>query len=167
MKPIGGIVSDAISALDFRSKAWLLRALFSSAPGIPELAGGRLSFTAITSGTLWESQLRRLEEMTQQRGLAYKFKRGESVQIFDVSLQQIKRVVFPWYNFDCGAVVTIGGTRYRFSFLEPQNAKWPEARPDEVSETVKNMLEIGSEISQGRHVGKAWKAALVGQRHTR
>jgi hypothetical protein len=59
--------------------ARLLRGLFSSAPGILHLTGERLSFTAISSGTLWGLQLRTLEEMARQQGLVDGLRRDTGV----------------------------------------------------------------------------------------
>jgi hypothetical protein len=104
--------------------------------------------------------------MAQQPGLADRLERGEDVQIFDVPLQQITQVVFPWYYFSGGAIVVVGSVRYRLSFLEPQNAKWPEPRTHDVIKAAVKVAELCGEIAEGRDAGKAWKTALLGQKST-
>lgn len=72
-----------------RTPAWLLTGIIGSAPGVLELAGGRLTF------------------VTGQR------------RVFAVPLSEVSGVSFPWYYFGGGVKLSIGPERYRFSFVQP------------------------------------------------
>lgn len=61
---------------------------------------------------------------------------------FDVALDQINDINFPWYYFGGGFKMRIGNDSYRFSFVEPHNDN--------------------ADIGEGREKGKAWKKALIG-----
>jgi len=123
--------------------------LFGSAPGVLRLADGRLCLKVQGSGALWGRQLRALERIARQPGLAERLSRGETAEIFNTPLERVRRVVFPWYYFDGGAIVETDHARFRLSFLQPQNTKILEP----LSGTI-------GEIAEGRRAGKAWKVAL-------
>ena len=65
-----------MTTTELSSEAWLLRGVFGSVPGELTLAGGQLSFTASGFGTLWKSQLRKLEHEPGQAGLAQRMDAG-------------------------------------------------------------------------------------------
>ena len=128
-----------------RTAAWLLMGLSGSAPGVLELAGGRLSYTVHGRGALTGGQLRELERRTAMPGLADALDCGAAVTLFDVPLAAVGYVVFPWYYFGGGMKLTAGGVGHRFSFLRPQNT---QDAPGVAG------------IPAGRAVGRAWRAAL-------
>lgn len=94
---------------DFSSPAWLLTGLTGSVPGTLELSRGRLAFT------------------------------GGPNRYFDVPLDAVQDVNFPWHYFGGGVKFRIGAERYRVSFVQPGES---------------------GDIGEGRRVGKAWKQIL-------
>jgi hypothetical protein len=145
------------------TKAWLLMGLTGSTPGVLKLANEQLSFVVLGSGALTRSQLKSLEKATQIAGLACKLQSGEQAQIFNVALPLVQQIVFPWYYFSGGAIIQVENSRYRFSFLQPQNTKLPIELSDDITEGVKEILNISSDIIEGRQIGKAWRIALETQ----
>jgi hypothetical protein len=149
---------------DFSSTTWLLMGLTGSTPGVLQLSDGRLSLVAHGSGALTLGQLRDLEGCTGMKGLTERLKNGEQVEIFNVPVDEIKSVDFPWYYFNGGMVIEVRTGRYRLSFLQPQNTKLPIAHhPENAAEARKSIVEIGNllgDIGDGRTVGKAWRDAL-------
>ena len=95
----------------FSSPVWVLQGLFKSTPGTLELTQGHLKL----------------------------FSGGELV--FDLPLDSLSKVDFPWYYFGAGAVLSFESEHYRLSFVEPG--------------------ENGS-IAEGREAGKRWKQRLTG-----
>jgi hypothetical protein len=140
----------ATSTPELGTKAWLLMGLFGSAPGVLRLADGRLCLKVQGAGALWGRQLRALERIAQQPGLAERLSRGETAEIFNTPLERVRRVVFPWYYFGGGAIVETDHARFRLSFMQPQNTTT-------VSEPLFGPIV---EIAEGRRAGKAWKGAL-------
>jgi hypothetical protein len=68
------------------------------------------------------------------------------VTLFDVPLEAVGGVVFPWYYFGGGMKLTAAKVEYRFSFLKPQNTQeWPGV----------------ADIPEGRAAGKAWRRVLA------
>jgi hypothetical protein len=144
------------------TEAWLLRGLTGSVPGKLKLAAGRLSFTAMGGGTLWQKELRKLEQTAAKPGLAERMDRGEHALVFDIPLAEIT-VRFPWYYFSGGMKITAGENRYRFSFGQPANTQLPVNSthiPSVALRVGDQLLEIGT--MRGR--GTAWKTALAQQR---
>ncbi len=64
--------------------------------------------------------------------------------VFNVPLSKVSDVEFPWYYFGGGVKFRIGAERYRLSFVKPGNTG--------------GRL---SDVSEGRHAGKAWKSVLA------
>ncbi len=94
---------------DITTPAWLLEGITGSTPGTLQLTNGRLRF-AIDGQT-----------------------------VFDVPLEQISDINFPWYYFLGGVKFRISATPYRLSFSEAgENGNFIEAR----------------------RAGKQWKAIL-------
>ncbi|MBK9155692.1 MAG: hypothetical protein IPM25_16035 [Chloracidobacterium sp.] len=92
---------------------WRLTGLRGSEPGTLQLSDGRLKYTP------------------------------DDGPGFDVPMEEISGVNFPWYYFSGGFKLRVRGEEYRFSFVEPHNEY--------------------ADIKSGRSLGKQWKAAL-GQR---
>lgn len=90
--------------------AWLLSGLTGRIPGILQLLNGRITFIAAEKS------------------------------FFDVPLDEVQEINFPWHYFGGGMKFRIGAESYRFSFTEPG--------------------EQGS-IVDARERGKLWKALLT------
>ena len=99
---------------DVLSQAWLLVGMTRDLPGFLHLAGDRFTFTS-----------------------------HDDELIFDAPLSAVSDVKFPWYYFGGGMKFSLGGERYRVSFVRPTNAGGTIA-----------------DIPAGRRAGKLWKSAL-------
>ncbi len=93
-----------------RTPVWRISGLRGNEPGLLELSNGRLIYDA-----------------TDGMG-------------FDVPLAEVSGVTFPWYYFNGGFKLEVGGEEFRFSFIEPHNDY--------------------ADINSGRAIGKQWKIAL-------
>jgi hypothetical protein len=124
-----------------------------SSPGVLKLENGHLSFDAHGRGALTNGQLRLLEGVVGELGLANRLSNEEVVRVFDAPLAEVSRVTFPWFYFGGGMNLAVRGAPYRFSFVRPQNTL---DRGE--SESVEGIVAIIG----ARRNGKAWKAALVG-----
>lgn len=93
---------------------WRLNGLTGSEAGHLELARGRLIYTPV-----------------------------EGPPVFDVPLESVSDISFPWHYFSGGFKMRVGAEKYRFSFVEPHNEY--------------------ADISAGRATGKRWKRALTGK----
>jgi hypothetical protein len=124
-----------------------------SLPGVLKLEKGHLSFDAHGRGALTNGQLRQLEGMVSEPGLANRLSNDEVVRVFDAPLAEVSRVTFPWFYFGGGMNLAVRGAPYRFSFIRPQNIL---DRGE--SESIEGIVAIPGV----RRNGKAWKAALAG-----
>ena len=131
--------------------AWLLMGITGSSPGVLKLENGRLSFDAHGRGALTKGQLRQLEGMVSEPGLANRLSNGEVVRVFDASLAEVSRVTFPWFYFGGGMNLVVRAAHYRFSFIRPQNTL---ERGE--SESIEGIVAIPG----ARRNGKAWRAAF-------
>ena len=76
---------------------------------------------------------------------------GAATAAFDVALDDISDVTFPFYNLGSVVRLDAGGTRYRLAFLASERRfKWSGARL--------------SDVRPARRWGKQWKAALTAGR---
>ncbi len=122
-----------------RTPAWLLKGLTRSEPGVLELDNGRLAFTT------------------------------EQGRVFQAPLEDVRDITFPWYYFGGGAKLTVNNTRYRVSFVRPNDASDVPSRllaGAGGAGAALGLLTVGRkvlDIGQGRAAGKAWKAALASQ----
>ncbi len=78
----------------------------------------------------------------------------DSDQGFDVAVDQITDVTFPWYYFGGGCKLRVAGRPVRLSFVRPNGAA-AAARPGEA-------LRSAAAIAPGRAAGRACKARLTG-----
>lgn len=99
---------------DILTQAWLLVGVTRDLPGVLQMAGGRFTFTS-----------------------------HDDQVIFDAPLSGVSDVKFPWYYFGGGMKFSLGGERYRVSFVRPTAAGGGIA-----------------DIPAGRRAGKLWKSAL-------
>jgi hypothetical protein len=129
-----------------RTAAWLLMGLTGSAPGVLEVAGGRLRYVVHGRGALTGGQIAQLEQRTGRSGLAAALDGGAAVALFDVPPSAVGDVVFPWYYFGGGMKLTAEKVPFRFSFLKPQNTQ---------------LLPGVLDIPQGRAAGRIWRQLLV------
>jgi hypothetical protein len=113
-----------------RTQVWVLKGMTGSAPALLELVEGRLALTT------------------------------EDAREFEVALEEVTEVKFPWHYFGGGAHLTVRGQVYRLSFVKPNNAS--EQLSDKLS-GGEGLFSAGHkvrEIGEGRAAGQAWKAAL-------
>ena len=120
---------------DFASYAWRLIGTLRSQAGWLDLTAGRLRYTS------------------------------EAGEVFDVRLDEVTDVLWPWYYFGGGVKLTVKGERYRFSFVLPNGAEYPTARPAAVAGDPAGLplvLQKGDDIASGREAGKEWRRRLEG-----
>jgi hypothetical protein len=118
---------------DLASYAWRLIGTFRSEAGWLDLTAGRLRYT------------------TQSR------------EVFDVRLDEVREIVWPWYYFGGGVKLTVRDERYRFSFVLPNGAEYPTARMraavgDPAALAI--VVAKGDDIAVGRKAGKEWRRRL-------
>lgn len=119
---------------DFASCAWLLIGTFRTAAGWLDLTAGRLRFST-----------------------------PEEV-VFDVAVERISDVDWPWYYFGGGVKLTAAGVRYRLSFVLPNGGECPEARATAAAgdpAALALVVHKASDIGAGHKVGKEWKRRLA------
>ncbi|HMO40246.1 MAG TPA: hypothetical protein PKC76_04040 [Saprospiraceae bacterium] len=133
---------------NYTSKAWLLRGLTQSLPGVLALRHDQLTFTATGFGTLWMRDLRRLEQRAGMPGLAERLNRGEATVVFQWSATELQAVRFPWYYFGGGLQLQGPDQSYRISFIRPGNTR------------LHYFVNPFREIAQARHIGRRWRALL-------
>jgi hypothetical protein len=117
----------------FVSDAWLLEGLTRSIPALLELARGRLRC------------------VTQDR------------VAFDVALEQVTGVEFPWYYFGGGVKLRAGAEQFRISFVRPNGAEYASARLLASDGNAGSLLLVGSkasDIAGGRAAGRRWREVL-------
>jgi hypothetical protein len=118
---------------DFASYAWLLIGTFRTAAGWLDLTAGRLRFST------------------------------PDEVLFDVPLAEVTDVDWPWYYFGGGVKLSAVGGRYRFSFVLPNGAEYPEARTAAAAgdpAALAIVWDKASDIGAGRDVGKEWRRRL-------
>ncbi len=138
----------------YSSEVWLLVGFINSLPGILTLEKGRIILTAIGSGTFWERGLKKLEAKTTVKDLPGLLKQGKPVQLFNVQLKDVQKIVFPGIYFSTAAHITIKNQKYRLSFIQPNNTKVFDKSDFEAVESIQD-------IFQSRKVGKIWRSILV------
>jgi hypothetical protein len=143
--------------------AWMLRGI-SSIPGQLRLAAGRLTFTALNTGTAWKWQLHRLEREMRSPGLADRIDAGERTLVFDFPVEHL-HISFPWYYFTGGMKLGFEGRKLRISFGRPPNTRMPVNR-FHVNEIRARTASELKEIRAMRGAGSAWKEALTGRQRT-
>jgi hypothetical protein len=129
------------------SQVWLLLGLVNSVPGKLTLHDGQLQFFLLNAGTLWSSGLQKLEQRLGVPSLAERLNNNLATQIFDIPISNIQKVSFPWYYFMGGMHLTVKGTKFRISFIQPQN-------------TTYRSTSSASGIAFARKSGKWWREKL-------
>jgi hypothetical protein len=123
------------SEKDFASYAWRLIGTLRTEAGWLDLTAGRLRYTS------------------------------ELGAMFDVRLDEVTDVVWPWYYFGGGVKLTAQGDRYRFSFVLPNGAEYPTARLDAAigdPGAFAIAVQKGNDIASGRDAGKEGRRRLDG-----
>ena len=121
------------SEADFASCAWLLIGTFRTAAGWLDLTAGRLRFST------------------------------PDQVVFDVQIDQVTDVVWPWYYFGGGVKLRAAGEPYRLSFVLPNGAEYPTARLAAEAGDPASLAIVwskASDIGAGRDVGKEWRQRL-------
>ncbi len=119
---------------DFASYAWRLIGTFRTEAGWLDLTAGRLRYTSEVGG-----------------------------EVFDVRLDEVMDVVWPWYYFGGGVKLTVKGEPYRLSFVLPNGAEYPTARLSAATGdpgSLAIVLQKGNDIAAGRDAGKEWRRRL-------
>jgi hypothetical protein len=84
----------------------------------------------------------------------------ESQVVFDVPVETISRVVFPWYYFSGGLKILVNGEEYRLSFVQPNGAEVALARAAPTAGVAVAASKI-QDIAEGRAAGKRWRQLLL------
>jgi hypothetical protein len=134
------------SSAKLRSECWLLLGI-SSMPGELILSGGKLTYLASGTGSVWPWQLRKLERQLNAPGLAARLHDAGSFQVFSEPVQALT-FWCPWYYFDGGLKVRIKEVVFRLSFARPGNSG------------SSAMSELG-DLAAIRSRGKLWQKALT------
>lgn len=116
----------------FASVAWLLEGLTQSFKGRLEYSRGRL-----------------------------RMKTGDRGHAFDVAMQDVTEVQFPWYYFGGGLKLRVGGRQYRLSFVRPNGVESGVARAaGEAGNPLSLLLAVlkFSDIRAGRALTRQWRA---------
>ena len=131
-------------------KTWLLKGIFHSAPGYIEIDGDNILFTLIDTGTFGKRNLNALLDNNQ----AYqRITNGEAVNVFNVPRKAAK-YESPWYMMNGGGVLTSSGQKYKLSFMQPQNTKFPYQRLGIICESD------FTDFSDGRKIGKRFQSFM-------
>jgi hypothetical protein len=107
-----------------RNTAWLLLGHIQSLGGVLKLENERLSFEGVGEGLagvpgFLRFSMLRLERSAKRPGLARALLSYENAVVFDVPVSEIEEMKAPLHR--SGIDLHIGGNRYRFSFVRPQN----------------------------------------------
>ncbi len=124
------------SEKDFASYAWRLIGTFRTQAGWLDLTAGRLRYTSEVAG-----------------------------EVFDVRLDEVTEVIWPWYYFGGGVKLTVNGEQYRLSFVLPNGAEYPTARMAAAAGdpgSLAVVLQKGNDIAAGRDAGREWRRRLEG-----
>jgi hypothetical protein len=84
-------------------------------------------------------------------------------EVFDISLAEVKDVIWPWYYFGGGVKLTVHGEQYRLSFVLPNGAEYPTARLMAAAgdpAALALVAQKGDDIARGRGAGKEWRRRL-------
>jgi hypothetical protein len=126
---------EASNSNGFESVAWVLKGVTGSeSAGLLRLKGGRLTLV------------------------------GENDTAFDVPVNEVTDVTFPWFYFSGGMKLTAAGEKYRLSFVKPNNQNSYVAG-QAANEIVPGagmvaVADIAGDIRKGRGAGKEWKRLL-------
>jgi hypothetical protein len=118
---------------DFESYVWRLIGTLRSEAGWLDLTAGRLRYTS------------------------------ETREVFDVRLDEVTDIIWPWYYFGGGVKLRVAGEQYRFSFVLPNGAEYPTARlqaADGDPAALAIVAQKGNDIAVGRKAGKEWRQLL-------
>lgn len=126
---------EASAASDFQSVAWVLKGITGSeSAGLLRLGGGRLTLV------------------------------GENGTAFDVPVNEVRDVSFPWFYFSGGMKLAANGETYRLSFVKPnnQNSYVAGVAANEIvpGAGMVAVADIAGDIRKGRAAGKQWKRLL-------
>ncbi len=118
---------------DFASYVWRLIGTLRSEAGWLDLTAGRLRYTS------------------------------ETREVFDVRLDEVTDIIWPWYYFGGGVKLRVAGEQYRFSFVLPNGAEYPTARLQAAAgdpAALAIVAQKGNDIAVGRKAGKEWRRLL-------
>ena len=142
-------------SLSYASQAWLLIGWMHSVPGVLKLKHGKLFFETNQTGTLGKRKLKKLALQSGNPSLSEDLRQGKKVKVFDWPLEDIQKVTFPALYFSAGAHIHGADTRFRLSFIRPQNTAFDEPLSGGL---LGGGVDAIKDIRQSRNVGKRWKA---------
>ncbi len=145
----------------FATEVWLISGIFNSLPGVLSLENERLVFTALGTGTYWDSGLKKIEQKSGAKDFSSLLKHGKPAQLFNVALSEIQKVTFPIIYFSAGAHITFNNQKYRLSFIEPNNTEIPIFNKTQYDTIFNRSVEIIQDMGHSRKVGKKWKTLLT------
>jgi hypothetical protein len=149
----------------YATEIWLITGIFHSLPGLLSLENGRLIFTALGPGTYWESGLKKIEKKAEAENFCTLLKRNKTAQLFNIDVDEIQKITYPFIYFSCGAHLFFRNQKYRLSFIEPNNTKLPVMNKTQYGKVLKRNIEIITDISHARRVGKKWKSLLAVEKY--
>jgi hypothetical protein len=119
---------------DYASFAWLLIGTFRTAAGWLDLTAGRLRFST------------------------------PDEVVFDIAVEHVADVDWPWYYFGGGVKLTAAGVRYRLSFVLPNGGEYPAAGAATAAGDPAALALVrrrASDVGAGHKVGKEWQRRLA------
>lgn len=145
----------------YASEVWLITGFLNSLPGLLNLENGKLTFTAIGTGTYWDSGLKKIEKKSGNSDFYKLLKRDKPAILFSVDVNEIQKITYPFIYFSGGAHIFFDNKKFRLSFIEPNNSKLPIFDRSQYAAVIKRTVEIIEDISHARKVGKKWRKLLV------
>ena len=144
----------------YASEVWLLTGYINSLPGILSLENSKLTFTALGTGTYWESGLKKLEIKSGNQEFRALLKREKPAILFSVALNDIQKITYPFIYFSAGAHLFFYHKKFRLSFIAPNNSTlgfYDRSLYRKITKT--NVVAIEG-MSHARSVCKKWRSLL-------
>lgn len=86
--------------------------------------------------------------------------------VFDVPLDEVTGLSFPWHYSSGGLKLTVAGEEYRLAFVEPNGARYPSAESiasGPFRAALARVAAAAAENGTGRKVGREWRRRLEGR----
>ena len=118
---------------EFASDAWLLQGMTVSIPGWLELRDGRLRFVQ------------------------------PDETVFDIAIDDISTIDYPWYYFGGGLKLSAGERRFRLSFVKPNGVETAVGRGlGEAGNPAGLLVAVSKvfDVQSGKKVGRRWRELL-------
>lgn len=145
--------------LPFHSKAWLLDGPIDSLPGVLSFNGHILRFLVMSAGTFPAGKLA-VYFTRHARAATRETLPGLPSVLFEVPRAEVRSCRIPWYYFHGGAIIDIGGTALRFSFIRPQNTVMPSYYSENLRQFVGGEGQDEVNVPEGKTAGRRWRQLL-------